>query len=288
MKGRWWARAYVWRTIESTPLGAVRDSLVKQLDPRGSNRFSRESVPVFLRKPIASCDFSGRSGPPVPLPLCIRIWWSAFFVSSQLVNLIWLVGYLWWCIKWFWRSLCGLGGLCVATIAEGEDLVSEIYLTSQHPLHLSSLFLIWCWFIVVASSMGVVVFVSPDFAIYFGWSEERWLFLLWLYSKICVKRPLSERQTIGFQDKLSLNAGQMYYRMLQGEHSVILLTFIKLPLVIKIFVLSIFERPFNTGFTTVFLGLICAFLSLFLESEIVALPSHTRSCFESCLLKCYV
>ena len=37
--------------------------------------------------------------------------------------------------------------------------------------------------------------------------------------------------------------------MLQGEHSVIRLTFIKLPFVIKIFVLSIFEWPFETGFT---------------------------------------
>ena len=37
--------------------------------------------------------------------------------------------------------------------------------------------------------------------------------------------------------------------MLQGEHSVILLTFIKLLLVIKIFVLSNFEWRFNTGFT---------------------------------------
>ena len=33
------------------------------------------------------------------------------------------------------------------------------------------------------------------------------------------------------------------------EHSAILLTFIKLPFVIKIFVLSIFEWPFKTGFT---------------------------------------
>ena len=33
------------------------------------------------------------------------------------------------------------------------------------------------------------------------------------------------------------------------EHSAILLTFIKLPLFIKIFVLSIFEWPFYTGFT---------------------------------------
>ena len=37
--------------------------------------------------------------------------------------------------------------------------------------------------------------------------------------------------------------------MVQGEHSAILLTFIKLPFVIKIFVLSIFEWPLYTGFT---------------------------------------
>ena len=35
--------------------------------------------------------------------------------------------------------------------------------------------------------------------------------------------------------------------MLQGEHSAILSTFIKLPFVIKIFVLSIFEWPFYIG-----------------------------------------
>ena len=37
--------------------------------------------------------------------------------------------------------------------------------------------------------------------------------------------------------------------MLQGEHSAILSTFIKLPIVIKIFALSIFVWLFNTGFT---------------------------------------
>ena len=72
------------------------------------------------------------------------------------------------------------------------------------------------------------------------------------YSKTCLKRPLSKRPNIDFQDQLPLNAGQKYCRMLQGEHSVILLTFIKLPFVIKIFVLSIFEWPFYTG-STVFL-----------------------------------
>ena len=36
--------------------------------------------------------------------------------------------------------------------------------------------------------------------------------------------------------------------MLQGEHSAILSTFIKIQFVIKIFVLSIFEWPLKTGF----------------------------------------
>ena len=39
--------------------------------------------------------------------------------------------------------------------------------------------------------------------------------------------------------------------MLQGEHSAILSTFIKLPFVIKIFLLSIFEWLFYTGFTVI-------------------------------------
>ena len=52
---------------------------------------------------------------------------------------------------------------------------------------------------------------------------------------------------IAFQDRLSFNVGQKYCRMLQGEHSAILSTFIKLPFVIKI-VLSFFEWPLKAGF----------------------------------------
>ena len=59
----------------------------------------------------------------------------------------------------------------------------------------------------------------------------------------------SKRPKIGFQDRLLLNAGQKYCTMLQGEHSAILSTFIKLPFGFKIFVLSIFEWPHKTGFT---------------------------------------
>ena len=53
-----------------------------------------------------------------------------------------------------------------------------------------------------------------------------------VYSKTCVKRPLLKRPKIGFKDQLSLNAGQKYCRMLQGEHSAILSTLIKLSFVI--------------------------------------------------------
>ena len=67
------------------------------------------------------------------------------------------------------------------------------------------------------------------------------------YNKTGVKRPLSKGPKIGFQ----LYAGQKYCRMLQGEHSAILSTFIKLPFVIKILVLSIFEWPFYTEFIVV-------------------------------------
>ena len=53
---------------------------------------------------------------------------------------------------------------------------------------------------------------------------------------------LKRRPKIGFQYQLSLNAGQ-------GEHSAILSTFIKLPLSIKTFVLSVFKWLLKTGFT---------------------------------------
>ena len=59
------------------------------------------------------------------------------------------------------------------------------------------------------------------------------------FSKTCLKGPLKKKTKIDFQDQLSLNADHKHCRMLQGEHSAILLTFIKLPFAIK------------TGFTVV-------------------------------------
>ena len=70
-----------------------------------------------------------------------------------------------------------------------------------------------------------------------------------IYSKTCLKRPLKKKTNIVFQDRLSLNAGQKYCRMLPLGHSAILSTFIKLPFAIMDFVLSIFEWPLKTGFT---------------------------------------
>ena len=81
----------------------------------------------------------------------------------------------------------------------------------------------------------------------------------------CVKWPLSKRPKFVFQDQLWLNAGQKYCRLLKGEHSAILLTFIKLPFVIKIFVLSIYEWSFYTGFT------VCSYEILYmLKNEQIA------------------
>ena len=68
-------------------------------------------------------------------------------------------------------------------------------------------------------------------------------------SNLCNTTNFYKNTQIGFQDQVSLNEGQKYCRMLQGEHSAILSTFIKLPFVIKIFVLSIFDWLFYTGFT---------------------------------------
>ena len=109
--------------------------------------------------------------------------------------------------------------------------------------------------------------------------EDLHMMLTLKYSKTCVKWPLSKRPKNVFQECFSLNAVKSiaerfkgsilqnypqgaFCKMLQREHSAILLTFIKLPVVIKIFVLSSFEWPFYTGFTVPQYALIkaCAFI----------------------------
>ena len=86
---------------------------------------------------------------------------------------------------------------------------------------------------------------------------------------VCTEKPVlsvhSKKKKKSFQDQLSLNAGQRgafcstfdlhfnagqkYCRILQGERSAVLSTFIKLLFVFKIFVLSIFEWPLKTSYT---------------------------------------
>ena len=96
------------------------------------------------------------------------------------------------------------------------------------------------------------------------------------FPPITVKPVLSghskRRPKIGFQDQLSLNVGQKYYRMLQGEHSALLSTCIKLPFVIKIFVLSIFEWPLKTGLTVVLIYVLSAQKNCL--NETVLLSTH--------------
>ena len=88
------------------------------------------------------------------------------------------------------------------------------------------------------------------------------------YSKTCVKQPLSKRRKIGFQDQLSLNA---------GEHSAILSTFIKLQFVIKICFLF-FEWPLKTGFTVADNDLALFFVGSCEESEEDHFNSETVLC----------
>ena len=66
-----------------------------------------------------------------------------------------------------------------------------------------------------------------------------------LVQKNLCKSAILKKTKNCFLDQFSLNAGQKYCRMLPLEHSTILLTFIKLPFVIKMFVLSIFQWLFT-------------------------------------------
>ena len=66
------------------------------------------------------------------------------------------------------------------------------------------------------------------------------------YGKTCFQRLLKKRPKIGFHDLIMAKCRS---KLLQNEHSAIILTCIKLPIVIKIFVFSIFEWPLKTGFT---------------------------------------
>ena len=86
--------------------------------------------------------------------------------------------------------------------------------------------------------------------------------------KTCVKQPLSKRPKMVFKTNYRLN-GHRFFRMLPVEHSAILSTFIKLPINIKIFVLSIISGRF-----TQFL--------LYIQLATTAKPSHVMfHCFRT-------
>ena len=90
----------------------------------------------------------------------------------------------------------------------------------------------------------------------------RWLWYTRMYSKTCVKRPLSKRAKTGFQDKSWLNAGQKYCIL---QHS----TLIKLPFVNQIFVFSIFDLQLKAGFTVPYLSFISEQMSSLYQKEII-------------------
>ena len=70
-----------------------------------------------------------------------------------------------------------------------------------------------------------------------------------MYSKTCVKRLLSKSRKMVFKTIYRLMQVKSVAECSKGEPSAILSTFTKLPFVIEIYVLSIFEWPFFTGFT---------------------------------------
>ena len=71
-------------------------------------------------------------------------------------------------------------------------------------------------------------------------------------SKSCLKRPLKRRPEMGLIDLMVALCQSKVLQNAPREHSAILSTFIKLPFVIKTFVLSIFEWPLKTGFTVLY------------------------------------
>ena len=75
-------------------------------------------------------------------------------------------------------------------------------------------------------------------------------------SKTCLKQPLKKKTKNWFSRQIIAKCRSKVLQNAPREHSAILSTFIKLPIVSKTFVLSIFEWPFKTGFTVLSKSLI--------------------------------
>ena len=105
-----------------------------------------------------------------------------------------------------------------------------------------------------------------------------------VYSKTCVKRPLSKRPKIGIQDQLSLNACSKGSILQSFRPS------LNYHLSFKIFVLSILEWPFYIGLTVyhrsakITLLFVCLFdLILYVPSTIFQLNRDRSSWVEPVL-----
>ena len=95
--------------------------------------------------------------------------------------------------------------------------------------------LIWTYDIVCNISYQCIQVVEKTVNSYYK-GKKKYVYTV----KPAISGHSKRRPKIGFQERLSLNAGQKYCRMLQESISAVLLTFIKLPFVFKTFVLSIF------------------------------------------------
>ena len=74
--------------------------------------------------------------------------------------------------------------------------------------------------VVLSSKNTEIVTLSSEQYVYLFRNKKR-------YGKTCLKRPLKKRQNKDINDKWQLNEGLKSCRMLQGEHSAILLACIK-------------------------------------------------------------
>ena len=89
--------------------------------------------------------------------------------------------------------------------------------------------------------------------------------LMTINSKTCVKRPLSKGQKLVFETNYPLM--QVKSTAECSKYSAILSTFIKLPIDIMIFVLSVYEWPFYIGFTVCVSHALNMYAQLFSEAR---------------------
>ena len=124
------------------------------------------------------------------------------------------------------------------------------------------------WLLCLICLPGVSWWLSGSSSLYRGVVVSG----LWLWYFLIIL-------TYYFQYLLSFNAYQKCCRMLQREHSAILSTFIKLPFVIMICVLSIFEWPLKTCFPVALLV-----ISTFFNFAIISLRKRELLFWFNCIV----